>query len=125
MKYNVLLISLIVLVLTACSSTPDVPPTPTLDAIQQTGQAVFNLRCAQCHALVPDTIVIGPSLAGIATRAGTRIEGYTAEEYIEDSILHPKDYVVEGFTDTMPTNFGKDLTSEELNGVIAFLMTLK
>jgi cytochrome c2 len=69
--------------------------------------------------------VIGPSLAGIASRAAGRIEGYSAEEYIEDSILFPKDYLVEGFTDTMPTNFGKDLTSEELNAVVAYLMTLK
>jgi cytochrome c1 len=32
---------------------------------------------------------------------------------------------VEGFSDTMPTNFGKDLTSEELSAVVAYLMTLK
>jgi len=124
MKYMVPLI-LFVFVLAACSNAGLASATPTLDPLQKTGQEVFNLRCAQCHALVPDTLVIGPSLAGIATRASTRIEGYTAEEYIEDSILHPKDYVVEGFTDTMPTNFGRDLTSEELNGVIAYLMTLK
>jgi mono/diheme cytochrome c family protein len=114
-----------IFLLAACTGAPSAPATPTLDALQQTGQTVFNLRCAQCHATVPDTIVIGPSLAGIATRAATRIEGYTAEEYIEDSILFPKDYIVEGFTDTMPTNFGKDLTSEELNGIVSYLMTFK
>ena len=125
MKYVILYLTLAAAILTACSSAPATPPTPTLDAVQQTGKAVFNLRCAQCHALTPDTIVIGPSLAGIAFRAATRIEGYSAEEYIEDSILFPKEYLVEGFTDTMPTNFGKDLTSEELNAVMAYLMTLK
>ena len=125
MKFKVPFILIMAFMLTACSSATAIPATPTLDALQQTGQGVFNLRCAQCHALTPETIVIGPSLAGIADRASTRIEGSTAEEYIEDSILFPKDYIVEGFTDTMPTNFGKDLTSEELNGVVAYLMTLK
>ena len=113
------------LILAACSSTSDVSPTPTLDPIQKVGQQVFNLRCAQCHALTPDTVVIGPSLAGVATRAATRIKGYSAQDYIEESILHPRDYIVEGFPETMPTNFGKELTSDELNGVVAYLMTLK
>ena len=124
MKYKIPLFVLAAIVLAACSAT-SAAPTPTLDAVQQTGQTVYNLRCAQCHALAPDTIVIGPSLAGIATRAATRIEGYDAEAYIERSILVPKDYVVDGFTDTMPTNFGKELTSEELTGLVAYLMTLK
>jgi mono/diheme cytochrome c family protein len=98
---------------------------PTLTSQQQQGQAVFNLRCAQCHATVPDTIVIGPSLYGIATRAETRVEGYDAEAYLERSILVPDFYLVEGFIDTMPTNFGKELTSEELSALVSYLMTLK
>jgi len=125
MRYFVLCSLLALTLLTACSTGSDVPPTPTLDASQQQGQAVYKLRCAQCHALTPDTVVIGPSLAGIATRAATRMDGYDAPDYIEHSILFPKDYIVEGFTDTMPTNFGKDLTSEELSAVVAYLMTLK
>ena len=72
-----------------------------------------------------ETVVIGPSLAGIAHRAATRIEDHDAEAYLEYSILFPQDYVVEGFTDTMPVNFGADLTSEELAAVVAYLMTLK
>jgi cytochrome c2 len=84
MKYGILWLTFAALILAACSNTPEAAATPTLDATQQQGQAVFKLRCAQCHALAPDTVVIGPSLAGLATRASTRIEGYSAEEYIED-----------------------------------------
>ena len=124
MKHKFLLFVLAAIVLAACS-TMSAASTPTLDAVQQTGQAVYNLRCAQCHALAPDTVVIGPSMAGIATRAETRVEGYDAEAYLERSILVPGDYVVDGFTNTMPTNFGKELTSEELTGVVAYRMTLK
>ena len=125
MKYGFLCLTFAAMILAACSTTPEMSATPTLDAPQQQGQAVFKLRCAQCHALTPDTVVIGPSIAGLATRAASRIEGYSAEEYIEISILSPKEYLVEGFTDTMPTNFGKDLTSDELEAVVAYLMTLK
>ena len=112
------------LLLAACS-TSATQPEPTLTPQQQQGQTVFNLRCAQCHATVPDTVVIGPSLNGIATLAETRVEGYEAEAYIERSILIPDFYLVEGFADTMPTNFGKELTSEELSAVVSYLMTLK
>lgn len=123
-KLFILLIAA-VLFLSACSSTPTVTPTPTLDPIAKQGQAVFNARCATCHALVPDTIIIGPSLYGIATRAETRVEGQTAEEYITMSILRPGDYVVEGFNNVMITNLAKEITSEEMNSLVAFLLTLK
>jgi sulfur-oxidizing protein SoxX len=74
---------------------------------------------------VPDTVIIGPSLAGIATRAGTRVEGQSAQEYIQNSIRRPDDYVVEGFKDVMITNLSMELTDEEMNALVAFLMTLK
>lgn len=125
MKYHILFLNLAALVLAACSAAPTAQPTPTLTSQQQQGQSVFNLRCAQCHATVPDTVVIGPSLHGIANTAATRVEGYDAEAYIERSILQPDFYIVEGFINTMPTNFGKELTSEELNALVAYLMTMK
>lgn len=124
MKLKATFILLAALLMAACSTSTE-QAKPTLTPQQQQGQAVFNLRCAQCHTTVPDTIVIGPSLYGIATRAETRVEGYDAEAYIERSILIPNFYLVEGFTDTMPTNFGKELTSEELSALMSYLMTFK
>jgi len=112
-------------ILAACAPAAESVPTPTPDPFILQGQAVFNTRCATCHALVPDTIIIGPSLYGVATRAETRVPGQGAEEYITMSVLRPGDYIVEGFNNVMITNLGKELTSEELNSLIAFLMTLK
>ena len=126
MTYKTTLILLAAAVLlTACSTVATPAPTPTPDPFILQGQAVFNARCATCHALVPDTIIIGPSLYGVATRAETRVEGQSAEEYLTMSVLRPGDYVVEGFNNVMITNLAKELTSEELNALIAFLMTLK
>lgn len=113
------------LILSACSAAATPVPTPTPDPFILQGQAVFNARCATCHALVPDTIIIGPSLYGIATRAETRVNGQSAEEYITMSVLRPGDYVVEGFNNVMITNLAKELTSEELNALVAFLLTFK
>jgi len=124
MKLKATFIIFAAFILAACSTSSAILES-TLTPNQQEGQAVFNLRCAQCHAIVPDTIVIGPSLNGIATRAATRVEGYDAEAYLERSILVPNFYLVEGFTDTMPTNFGKELTSAELSALVSYLMTLK
>lgn len=116
---------LVVFAITACAMGAPVPPTPTPSPLVVEGQKVFNARCATCHALVPDTIIIGPSLAGVATRAETRMKGLSAEEYIQLSILRPGDYVVEGFNNVMITNFSKELTNEDLNALTAFLLTLK
>jgi len=124
MSYKVSTLLLAILFMAACSNSAFEQP-PTLTPKQLQGQSVFNLRCAQCHAIVPDTIVIGPSLYGIATRAATRIEGYDAEAYIQRSILAPDSYIVEGFPNTMPTNFGRELTSEELFAVVSYLLTLR
>jgi mono/diheme cytochrome c family protein len=124
MKLKVIFILFAALVLAACStSAPQTAPTLTPQQLQ--GQSVFNLRCAQCHATVPDTVVIGPSLNGIATNAAKRVEGYNAEAYIERSIIVPNFFIVEGFADTMPTNFGRELSSEELSAIVSYLMTLK
>lgn len=126
MKYKIpFLLLAAALCLSACSTAATPVPTPTLDPIALQGQAVFNARCATCHALVPDTIIIGPSLNGIATRAETRVAGQDAEEYITLSILRPGDYVVEGFNNVMITNLAKEVTSEDMNALVAFLLTLK
>ncbi len=111
--------------LTACATMSSPEPTPTPDPFIVQGQNVFNARCATCHALVPDTIIIGPSLYGIATRAETRVPGQSAEEYILLSVTRPGDYVVEGFNNVMITNLAKEITNEDMNALVAFLMTLK
>ncbi|HET7087792.1 MAG TPA: hypothetical protein VFL17_04000 [Anaerolineae bacterium] len=69
--------------------------------------------------------VVGPSLAGVAARAAGRSPGLGARRYLELSILKPDAYVVQGFSDVMPRGFGDKLTGEELDALLAFLLTLK
>ncbi len=113
------------LVISACSATASAQSTPTPDPFVLQGRQVFNARCATCHALEPNTTIIGPSLSNIATVAETRVDGQTAEEYIQLSILRPADYIVDGYNNVMITNLSKELTNEDMNALVAFLMTLK
>lgn len=85
-----------------------------------------NVSCRVCHSLDPGVVLVGPSFAGIGTHAATRRPGMTAEEYLRESILHPDNFKVEGFEDRqMLQNFGETLTEEEIDDLIAFLLTLK
>jgi len=91
------------------------------------GQAAFTTTgCVACHSLEPDVKIVGPSQAGIATRAAARKPGYSAEVYLYESITRPNLYVVEGFQpDLMPKTFKETLKPQEIADLIAFLMTLK
>jgi mono/diheme cytochrome c family protein len=116
--------ALMVLV-SACSGL--VPPaTPTRSVQEVRGQQVFEAYCARCHGTVGETVVVGPSLAGIVTRGGQRMQDMDAETYIRSSILDPSAYTVEGFPDgAMPGDLKDELSEEDLEAVIAYLMTLK
>ncbi len=108
------------------------PTTPPDDSSEgdtggSDGERVFNsaspITCTTCHSL-DGTVGLGPSLQGISERAATRISGLGAEEYIRQSILDTNAYIVEGFPESlMPVTFSETLSAEELDAVVAFLMT--
>ena len=121
---SLLLMVVLPLALSACGGPP-AQTTVTLDPLAAKGQQVFKQNCGACHALSPDPIVVGPSLAGVATRAGARAPDLDARQYLELSILKPDATIVQGFSDVMPRDFEKKLTGEELDALIAFLLTLE
>jgi len=85
-----------------------------------------NAACRICHSLTPDEVLVGPSLAGVATRARTRVPGLSAEAYLRQSILEPEAYIVPGFpAGQMVNNLGQVLTPTQVDDLVAFLLTLK
>lgn len=112
---------------------PDLVPTPMIAGVDLSdpvsrGRVVFTSNiCTACHTITNlSTGVGGPALDGLGSRAGETIAGMTAEEYIRNSILDPAAYLVEGFTTLeMPKNFGEILTSDEIEDLIAFLLSLE
>jgi len=109
--------------------------TPLPAGVADNGQKIFAAQgCAACHSLKPDEKLVGPSLAGVATRASDRIKAAdykakatTGELYIRESIVQPSAYVMPGFPDgVMPQDFGKvKLSAQDLADLIAFLLTQK
>lgn len=88
------------------------------------GAALFaSLGCGACHAVDTDAAGAGPSLMGVASRAGERVEGLSAEEYLHQSLVDPHAYVVEGFADVMPPF--DTLAEGEVSDLVAYLMTLE
>ncbi|MBN1965686.1 MAG: cytochrome c oxidase subunit II [Anaerolineae bacterium] len=85
------------------------------------GQQLYtSLGCVACHSL-DGTTLVGPSFQGLGQRAGETRDGYTAHDYVAESILHPCDYLAEGFeTCVMPQNYADQLTPQDLADLIAF-----
>ena len=99
------------------------------------GQELFNQTvidsnpgCVTCHSLEADVVIVGPSLAAWSDEAGAEGEDYgmSADEFTRQSILDPNAVLVEGYpADTMPTNWEEVLTTEQLDDLVAYLLSLE
>ena len=79
--------------------------------------------CTTCHT-TDGSGKVGPSLKGLSERAGKRVEGQSAEEYIFNSIVRPASFIVPGFTNQMYPNYDKQLDSADIADLIAYVLTL-
>lgn len=124
----------------AARGLPGVEGAPTADDPVSRGKALFDGvgACASCHGVAPGKQLVGPSLAGVATRATERVtaEDYggsaeTAQEYLFESILSPNAYVVEeryatpGGLSLMPDTYGASLDPDDVGDLVAYLQTLR
>lgn len=105
------------------------------------GQNLFNATppaCFACHSISPGVNLAGPTLAGIGTKAAAAIadpnykgKAKDAEGYIREAIVAPSAHLVPGPTYSangrsfMPDTFGKDLKPEQIDQLVAYLITLK
>jgi mono/diheme cytochrome c family protein len=86
------------------------------------GQTVFlTAGCTGCHNIngVSENAQIGPNLTDLSERAGDRIVGLSAEEYVRQSVLDPQAYTVEGYGEFMPT---LPLDAAEVDALVEFLL---
>ncbi len=83
------------------------------------GQALFvgTAACASCHAIQGVAQgVLGPALDGIGTAAANRLPGYSAEEYIRESIVDPDAHTA-GTADGLSQDYQKGLMSATMAGI--------
>ena len=103
-----------------------------LSADPANGKQLFNtfqpaagIACATCHRVDSEERLVGPGLLDVGKRAQTRIRGLTAVEYLQQSIVSPSAYVVEGYADLMPKNWGQVFSDKQIDDLIAYLLTLR
>lgn len=81
--------------------------------------------CSACHAIEGvGQGVLGPDLNGIAAVAEGRIAGYTAEQYLRESIVDSCAYTVEGTDCNLMLNVMNTivLSDSDVDALVAFLL---
>jgi nitric oxide reductase subunit C len=105
------------------------------------GDDVFHsptVGCFACHSTAPGVNLVGPSLAGVASRAARTIadpsykgSAHSAEEYLRESIVLPSAHIAAGgnFSNAgqslMPANFAQTLKPEQIDALVAYLASSK
>jgi len=116
-------------------------PQPASSEPVELGRVLFNTAppgCSACHSVAPGVNIVGPTLAGIASTAAARIKGadYHGEAkdaagYIRESIVNPNAHVLTGPTfsaggrSLMPPDYGQTLKPEQVDRIVAYLLSLK
>jgi mono/diheme cytochrome c family protein len=80
--------------------------------------------CSSCHS-IESTRLVGPGLLGVGAR--DYVEGDHAE-YIRHSITNPNDFIVPADPaypeNLMPQNYAELYSEDDLNDLVAYLLTL-
>lgn len=116
MKARIILLAIVItLIASACGGASS--STAPVDGESLFNQTVLESQpgCVTCHSLEPGKVLVGPSLAGI---------GAEGEAFIRESITDPDKAITEGFpSGTMPKDYGKALSKDELDALVSFLAT--
>ncbi len=115
---------------TVTSDTAAVAAVPELAAVEP---IVIKAACIGCHVIpgIPAAVgQVGPDLSNIGVDGATRIPGYTAEQYIRESLLNPNAFIAPEcpagpcLPNLMVQNLGDTLTAEEIDTLVAYLASL-
>jgi cytochrome c oxidase subunit 2 len=92
------------------------------------GREIFtSAGCNACHTLddADATAAVGPDLNMLAAVAEDRERGTNADDYVREAIVDPPAFVVDGYDGgTMPGNYGDQLTPEEIDTLVQYLLGL-
>ncbi len=97
----------------------------TAEQVTKGRQLFTDNGCNACHTLADAgaTGDVGPSLDELGANAPQREPGTEVAAYVEQSIVDPRAFVVEGFPDNvMPTDYGDQLSPEEIDALVQYLL---
>ncbi len=104
---------------------------PAGDAENGANLYQVTYACASCHGQIDEegSNAVGPWLGNIAEVGPQRQEGYTAADYIYESILKPNTFIAPDCPNaactepsTMPGNFGERMSLQDMADIMAFLL---
>jgi cytochrome c peroxidase len=111
------------------TASPVVQDSSSEDAI-----SAFNKAgCGGCHTIagVPGANgQVGPNLSNIGVDGATRIDGYSAEEYVTESILDPNAFIAPECPSgdcpagVMLQSFAQTLSEDDLSAIVSYLSAL-
>ncbi len=95
------------------------------------GEQVFNeVGCSGCHAVETGTSGVGPSLADTVAQAANIIqqdnyqgEATSAGGYVRESIVSPEAHIRGGYSAVMPTNYQDQLDRQQIEDLVAYIMS--
>lgn len=128
--FNLVMFIAFTLMMSGCVGSP--PISAPIAGDEERGAQLFAQGrdevppCLTCHQVVsgPVGFSIGPNLDGIGERAGTHVDGLMEEAYLRQSILEPGRYIVSGYRDIMYPDYRAHLTEQNIQDLIAYLLTL-
>jgi mono/diheme cytochrome c family protein len=139
---------LLTLLLAACGAaatpTPTAEPTatpvpatatPREQTAAERGLVLFTtmqqeagFACITCHYPYSDDRLIGPGLQSLAERVPEYNPDASIEDYLRNAILAPDEFIVPGTPayppHVMPAKYAQIFTDEQLDDLVAFLMSL-
>jgi cytochrome c oxidase subunit II len=90
------------------------------------GRKLFHeYGCNGCHTLsdAQATGDVGPNLDGIGVRAGRRVPGQDAQDYLREAIVRPDAYIVPGYqVGIMPKDLQQRMSARELQALVQYLL---
>lgn len=128
------LLIVVLFILVGCGASNEAAP-PLGDVAR--GQRIFRgeekLRpnqlesCLECHNdAVGGEAPLGQNLSNIGNRAAAVVPGQSAIDYMRASIVLPDQHLSGNFQEgIMPRTYPELLTEQDINDVIAYMLTLK
>ena len=117
------------------------PPAAASTDPVELGRVLVNTTppgCAACHSVAPGVNIVGPTMAGIASTAAARMRhtdyhgpAKDVASFIRESIVDPNAYVLQGPTysaggrSLMPSDYAQTLKPEQVDQIVAYLLSLK
>lgn len=125
----------------AAGAPPGATPVTAEENPVAIGERLFRTvtpACSACHSIAPGVNLAGPTLAGIGARAQQVVaspaykgKAKDARAYVRESVVNPSAHIVPGpmysanGVSFMPNTYGEGLKPEQIDQLVAYLVTLR